>query len=111
MSTATIKGSARPLLFSTTASLGVGSAYVSSAVDVSMYKSLVGICHVDSYGMTLGLKQSAVNSPWDVTSAYTIAPGTTVLNWTGVGQYAHLDISAVNSVGGALRVHVYGVPI
>lgn len=110
MSRARIK-STRSLLFSNTTTIGVGSAWTSNAVDVSDYKSFAGICQAASVNMTIAFEQSAVNSPFDVSSTLAIAPGATALSWTGLGQYAQLRITAVNSSAGIMRLHVYGIPI
>ena len=112
MSGITVKGSGRKLLTSFESSLGVGSSWVSSPFDMSMFKTLVGICQVESADLTIQLEQSATNSPWDVASTVAHTPGTTLVDWTGYGQYGQVSISAVNSSQGkAIRLHVFGVPI
>ena len=110
MSRAQIK-STRSLLFSNTSTVAVGSLWTSDAVDVSNYKSFVGICDAASANMSVALQQSAVNSPYNVSSGVAFTPGTAVYSWTAVGQYARLAITSVTSFSGSMRLHVYGVPI
>lgn len=110
MSRAQIK-STRSLLFSNTTTIGVGSTWFSDAVDVSNYKSFVGICDTASMNMAVAMQQSAVNSPYNVSSGLAFVPGSAVYSWTAVGQYARLGITSVTSAVGIMRLHVYGVPI
>lgn len=113
MSTSYIKGSPRKLLASFVSTLGVGSAWTSSTIDLCDFKSVVGICKTTSSNLTLAFEQSAVSSPFDVSSTVAVVPGVGVtLNWTGLADYALLRVSAVNSTQGeVMRLHVYGVPI
>ena len=110
MSRAQIK-STRSLLFSNTTTIGVGSTWASGALDVSNYKSFVGICDAASMNMAIAMQQSAVNSPYNVSSGLAFTPGTAVYSWMAVGQYARLAITSVASAAGTMSIHVYGVPI
>ena len=110
-----IKGSGRRLIASFVSTLGVGSTWTSSPVDISQYKTLVGLFHAASSNVVVGFDQSAVNSPWSV-SSITAALGANVtapLSWVAFGQYGRARISTVNSAvaGDIMRFHVYGVPI
>ena len=103
--------SVRDLLFSNVSTVAVGSSWASSVVDVSNYKSFVGICDAASANMAVALQQSAVGSAFNVSSGVAFTPGTAVYSWTAVGQYARLAITSVTSFSGSMRLHVYGVPI
>lgn len=112
MSNAFIKGSPRQLIASFTSTLGVGSSYNSSAINISNYKSFVGICNAGSSDMTLRCQQSALSATMHVNSTIAFTPGATTFDWTAYGQYAKFGISAVNSTQGeVVNFHVYGVPI
>lgn len=110
MSRAQIKAT-RPLLFSNTSSLGVGSTWYSDPVDVSAFKSFTGICDTASGNMTFALQQSAVGSLFNVSSGVAFIPGIAVCSWIAIGAYARLGVTSVTSLAGTMRLHVYGVPI
>jgi len=105
----------RRLIASFVSTLGVGSTWVGSPVDISQYKSVVGLLRTDSSNVVVGFDQSAVNSPWSVSSpTAALAAGVTApLSWLLFGQYGRAFISTVNSSvsGDIMRFHVYGVPI
>ena len=106
---------ARKLITSFVSTLGVGSTWTGSAVDVSEYTEIVGLFHAASSNVVVGFDQSGVNSPWSVSSpSGAIAAGVTApVSWQLFGQYGRAVISTVNSsvAGDIMRLHVYGVPI
>lgn len=103
--------SVRDLLFSNTSTVAVGSSWASSVVDVSNYKSFVGICRAASGNMAVALDQGALSTAMDVSSGLAFTPGTAVYSWTAVGRFAQLRITSVTSFAGDMRLHVFGVPI
>lgn len=114
-----VSGSGRQLLTSFVSTLGVGSTWlvgdannVNSPIDVSRFKTVVGICHAESSNLAVTYEQSGVNSPWDVSSTTGVALANATLDFTNYGQFGQFSISAVNSTQEEiLRLHVYGVPI
>lgn len=100
----------RQLVASFTSTLGVGSSWVSSPVDMSQYNTVVGISWVGSSNVVVEYEQGGINGSWDVSSTIASPAGTTVLDWTNYGQFGQFSISTVNSTQGELmRFHVYGV--
>ena len=112
MSTANVKGSPRQVIASFTSTLGVGSSYTSDSIDVSQFKSFVGITSVDSSNVVMRFRQGVSSGTFVVSSTTAAVAGETLLDWTAYGQYAEVAISAVNSTQGeVLSMFVYGVPI